>query len=68
MIDPKTRSLIREIKTKLKSKITGMFEFSSDDAVIDHAIKILYEKLKKEKFLWNPIIPLRFQSLFRKGS
>ena len=51
MIDPKTRSLIREIKTKLKSKITGIFEFSSDDAVIDHAIKILYEKLKKDKHL-----------------
>ena len=51
MIEPKTRSLIREIKTKLKSKITGMFEFSTDDAVIDHAVKILYEKLKKDKFL-----------------
>ena len=68
MIDTKTRSLIREIKTKLKSKITGMFEFSTDDAVIDHAVKILYEKLKKDKFLWNPIMPLRFQSPFRKGS
>ena len=68
MIDPKTRSLIREIKTKLKSKITGMFEFSSEDAVIDHAVKVLYEKLKKDKFLWNPIMPLRFQSLLHQGS
>ena len=51
MIEPKTRSLIREIKTKLKSNITGIFEFSSEDAVIDHAVKILYEKLKKDKHL-----------------
>lgn len=51
MIDSKTRSLIREIKIKLKSKITGMFEFSSDNAVIDYAVKSLYEKLKKDKFL-----------------
>jgi hypothetical protein len=51
MIDPKTRSLLREIQTKLKSKVTGIPEFQNSDAVIDHAIKILYEKLKKDKYL-----------------
>ena len=51
MIDPKTRSLIREIQTKLKSKVTGIPEFQNSDVVIDYAFKSLYDKLKKDKFL-----------------
>ena len=60
MIDPKTRSFIREIQTKLKSKATGIPEFQNSDAVIDYAVKSLYDKLKKDKFLWNPIMTLWF--------
>ena len=51
MIDPKTRSFIREIQTKLKSKVTGIPEFQHSDAVIDYAVKMLYGKLKKDKHL-----------------
>ena len=53
MIEPKTRSLIREIQIKLKSKATGIPEFQHSDSVIDYAVKSLYDKLKKDKFLWN---------------
>ena len=51
MIEPKTRSHIREIQTKLKSKVTGILEFQNSDAVIDYAVKSFYDKLKKDKFL-----------------
>ena len=51
MIEPKTRALIREIQIKLKRKVTGIPEFQHSDAVIDYAVKSLYEKLKKDKFL-----------------
>jgi hypothetical protein len=51
MIDPKTRSMLREIQTKLKSKATGIPEFRNDDAVIDYSVKLLYDKLKKDKHL-----------------
>ena len=57
MIEPKTRSHIREIQTKLKSKATGIPEFQNSDAVIDYAVKSLYDKLKKDRFLWNALMP-----------
>jgi hypothetical protein len=47
----KTRLLIREIQTKLKSPLTGQKEFSTDDAVIDYAVTLLHDSLKKQKFL-----------------
>ena len=47
----KTRTLIREIQTRIKNPITGQKEFANDDAVIDFAIAYLYEDLKKKRVL-----------------
>jgi len=47
----KTRSLIQDLKSKVKSPITGNNEFANDDAVIDLAVKRLYESLKQQKIL-----------------
>jgi hypothetical protein len=46
-----TRTLIREIQTKLKSPITRDREFSNDSAVIDYAVKNLYDLLKKQRLI-----------------
>ena len=46
-----TRTLIREIQTKLKSPITRDREFSNDSAVIDYAVKNLYGLLKKQRLI-----------------
>jgi len=46
-----TRSLIQEIKRKVKSPITGTYEFANDDAVIDLAVHRLYEQLNKARLL-----------------
>jgi len=51
MINSKTRSLIQEIKRKVKSPITGTCEFSNDDTIIDLAVQRLYEQLKKKRLL-----------------
>ena len=50
-MNSKTRTLIKEIQNKIKSPLTGQKEFSNDDAVIDYAIKTLYELLKKSRVL-----------------
>ena len=50
-MNSKTRSLIQEIKRKVKSPITGTYEFSNDDAVVDLAVQRLYEQLKKARLL-----------------
>jgi hypothetical protein len=47
----KTKVLIKEIRSKLKSKITGDHEFASDDEVIDVAIKLLHQDLKRQRLL-----------------
>jgi hypothetical protein len=47
----KTRQLIQEIKSKVKNKLTTQREFSSDDAVIDHAITQLHKDLKQRGLL-----------------
>jgi len=47
----KTRILMREIQNKVKSTITGQKEFPNDDAVIDYAIKTIYDLMKKQKVL-----------------
>jgi len=47
----KTRTLIQDLKIKVKSPITGTNEFANDDAVIDLAVKRLYESLKQQKIL-----------------
>ena len=49
MINSKTRSLIQEIKRKVKSPITGTNEFSNDDTIIDLAVQRLYEQLKQQR-------------------
>jgi len=51
LMNTRTRNLIREIQTKIKSTITGQKEFPNDDAVIDYAIKTIYEQMKKQKVL-----------------
>jgi len=50
-MNSKTKSLIREILSKLKSPVTGQKEFANDDAVLDYAINLLYENLKKQRVL-----------------
>jgi len=47
----KTRSLIRDIRTKVKSPITGTSQFASDDAVIALAILRFYESLKQQRII-----------------
>jgi hypothetical protein len=47
----KTRNLIREIQTKLKSPNTGQREFSKDEAVVAYAVQKLYDDLKKKRLL-----------------
>ena len=46
-----TKTLIREIQTKLKSPITKEREFANEPAVIDYAVKTLYDLLKKQRLL-----------------
>ncbi len=46
-----TRNLIREIQIKLKSPITRDREFSNESAVIDYAVKNLYDLLKKQRLI-----------------
>jgi len=51
MIHHNTRKKIKEIKTKIKSTVTNTREFKDDDAVIDVAINMYYEQLKRDKHL-----------------
>ena len=51
MINHTTRKKIQEIKTKIKSPVTNTREFKDDAAVIDVAINMYYEQLKKDKHL-----------------
>jgi hypothetical protein len=46
-----TKMLIKDIRTKLKSRITGDQEFRSDEDVIDAAIKLLHQDLKRQRLL-----------------
>ncbi len=46
-----TRTLIREIQTKLKSPITRDREFSNESGVIEYAVKNLYDLLKKQRLI-----------------
>ena len=47
MIHHTTRRKLHEIKTKVKSPVTNTREFKDDDAVIDEAINVYYEQLKR---------------------
>jgi len=51
----KTRQLIQEIKSKVKSTVTTQREFHSDDAVIDLAVLRLHQDLKSKGVLWAPL-------------
>lgn len=46
-----TRNLIREIQNKLKSPITKERQFSNESALIEYAVKTLYDLLKKQRLL-----------------
>ncbi len=46
-----TKTLIREIQTKLKNPITKEREFSNESAVIDYAIRTVYDLLKKQRLI-----------------
>ena len=48
-----TRTLLREIQTKLKSPITKEREFANESGVIDYAVKTLYDLLKKQRLIWH---------------
>ena len=52
-MNSKTRTLIRDIQYKIKNPITKEKEFANDDAVIDYAIKTIYDLMKKQRLLWN---------------
>lgn len=47
----KTRQLIQEIKSKVKSTVTTQREFPNDDAVIDLAVLRLHQDLKSKGVL-----------------
>ena len=46
-----SKNLIKDIRTKLKSRITGDQEFRSDDDVIEAAIKLLHQDLKRQRLI-----------------
>lgn len=50
-MNTQTRLQIKEIQRKLKSPTTQKKEFPNDNAVIEFAIKSLYENLKKQRLL-----------------
>jgi len=46
-----TRTFIREIQTKRKNPITKEREFANESAVIDYAVKTLYDLLKMQRLI-----------------
>jgi len=50
-MNSKTRSLIQEIKRRVKSPITGTNAFANENAVLDLAVQRLYDQLKKERLI-----------------
>ena len=47
----KTKTLIRDIQNKIRNPITKEKEFPNEDAVIDYAIKTIYDLMKKQRLL-----------------
>jgi len=43
--------MIRYIQNKIRNPITKEKEFPSEDAVIDYAIKTIYDLMKKQRLL-----------------
>ena len=50
-MNSKTRTQLRDIQTKLKSPITGQQEFVNENAVIEYAVQLLYDDLKKQRLV-----------------
>ena len=50
-MNSKTRTLIRDIQNKIRNPITNEKEFPNEDAVIDYAIKTIYDLFKKQRIL-----------------
>ena len=50
-MNSKTRTLIRDIQGKIRNPITKVKEFPNEEAVIDYAIKTIYELMKKQRLL-----------------
>ena len=50
-MNSRTRTLANEIQAKVKTSITGTNEFANTDAVIDYAVKRLYDDLKRQKLI-----------------
>ena len=50
-MNTKTRSLIRDIQNKIRNPITKAREFANEEAVIEYAIKTIYDLMKKQKLL-----------------
>ena len=48
---PTTRRKLTDSKNKVKSKVTNSKEFKDDDAVIEEAVNMDYDHLKKNKHL-----------------
>ena len=46
-----TKTLIRDIQTKIKNPITKQREFSTETVVIEYAVKTLQELLKQRRLL-----------------
>ena len=52
-MNSKTRTLIRDIQNKIRNPITREREFSTEEAVIDYAVRTIYDLMKKQRLLWN---------------
>ena len=50
-MNSKTRTLLREIQLKINSPITGQKEFINENAVIDYAVKTIYDLMKQQKII-----------------
>ena len=49
----KTKTLIRDIQNKIRNPINKEKEFPNEEAVIDYAIKTIYDLMKKQRLLWS---------------
>ena len=50
-MNSKTKTLIRDIQNKIRNPITKEKEFPNEEAVIDYAIKTIYDLMKKQRIL-----------------
>ena len=50
-MNSRTRQQIQQIRTRLKSRLTEQQEFKTDDLVIEYAVNLLHQDLKKRGML-----------------